>query len=215
MKKFKIGLLCLAVSLVCFNLCSCGRGQNKLIEVGFEVNEGNGIARPFESGFETKIRVDTKKESEKQLEIFYGNRYSDCWSLFSFSEKQTITFTLKRAIVAKENSKVVFEDEILSFDKQIFYFFSEDFSSKTNYLIDNVSHDQLLEKAPEGYIRYSFTLEPKDGEILPTVYVNDNETNFGKYDNFIECYDARAVGYVLENGGISFVPSVEKEDINE
>ena len=44
MKKFKIGLLCLAVSLVCFNLCSCGRGQNKLIEVGFEVNEGNGIA---------------------------------------------------------------------------------------------------------------------------------------------------------------------------
>lgn len=215
MEKIKIGLLCLAVSIVCFNLCSCGRGQNKLIEVGFEANEENGIARPFESGFETKIRVDTKKESEKQLEIFYGNRYSDCWSLFSFSEKQTITFKLKRAIVAKENSKVVFEDEILSFDKQIFYFFSEDFSSKTNYLIDNVSHDQLLERAPEGYIRYSFTLEPKDGEILPTVYVNDNETNFGKYENFIECYDARAVGYVLENGVISFVPSVEKGDINE
>ena len=215
MKKFIIGLLCLAVSIVCFNLCSCGREQNTLIEVGFEVNEGNGIARPFESGFETKIRVDTKIESEKQLEIFYGNRYSDCWSLFSFSENQTITFTLKRVIVANENSKVVFEDEILSFDKQIFYFFSEDFSSKTNYLIDNVSHDQLLERAPEGYIRYSFTLETKDGEILPTVYVNDNETNFGKYDNFIECYDARAVGYVLENGGISFVPSVEKGDINE
>lgn len=215
MKKFKIGLLCLAVSLVCFDLCSCGRGQNKLIEVGFEANEGNGIARPFESGFETKIRVDTNKESEKQLEIFYGNKYSDCWSLFSFSEKQTITFTLKRAIVAKENSKVVFEDEILSFDKQISYFFSEDFSSKTNYLIDNVSYDQLLERASEGYIRYSFTLEPKDGEILPTVYVNDNKTNFGKYDNFIECYDARAVGYVLENGGISFVPPVEKGDINE
>ena len=205
MGKLKQRIMFLPILFGCLYLCSCSQSSNKLIEIGFDVTGGNGGVRPFESGFETKIRVDAKKEPEKQLEIFYGNTYSDCWSQFSFSDEQAITFTLKRLIVTKEKSEIVSEDEILCFERPISYFFSEEFHSKTNFVIDTVSYDQLLKHTSQGYLSYSFTLEPNDGEPLTAIYVGERRTNFGEYVNRIKCYDARSIGFVLDNGSISFV----------
>ena len=121
MKKFIIGLLCLAVSIVCFNLCSCGREQNKLIEVGFEANEENGIARPFESGFETKIRVDTKKESEHCLK-YIKSKFARC--LLGVLKVTQATTPEKWKYVPlqdfTENSDIDWTKSVAEIDKQLY-----------------------------------------------------------------------------------------------
>ncbi len=187
----------------------------KTIEIGFEKGSENDYARPYETQFETMIRTDTKAEKTKNLEVFYGNYHKADWDEFTFSKEQTLIFSLRRKVIAGSTGNTIFEKEIFRSEQDISYFFSRRFYSKENFITDEVTYDELSVYESTGFILYTFTLEPINGETIATVFVYDKETAYGKSKNRIDCYDERSIRYVLDDGLVKFFEPEKKEKINE
>lgn len=187
----------------------------RTIEIGFNQNSDNGFARPYETQFETMIRTDTKIEKVKSLEVFYGNYHATDWDLFTFSKKQTLSLSLKRTVISNSSRNTISEKEISSQKQDISYFFSRQFYSKENSIMDVVTYDDLSSYESAGTLLYTFTIEPLDGDTFASVFVDGHETAYGKGKNKIECYDKRSIRYVLKDGLIELLEPEKKENINE
>ncbi len=187
----------------------------RTIEIGFNQNSDNGFARPYETQFETMIRTDTKIEKVKSLEVFYGNYHTTDWDSFTFSKKQTLSLSLKRTVISNSSGKTVSEKEISSQKQDISYFFSRQFYSKENSIMDVVTYDDLSSYESAGILLYTFTIKPQDGDPFASVFVGGHETAYGKEKNKVECYDKRSIRYVLKDGLIELLEPEKKENINE
>lgn len=217
-KLFLIFSSCMAITavllaiLIPINLLD---SRPRTIEIGFNQNSDNGFARPYETQFETMIRTDTKAEKLKKLEVFYGNYHTTDWDSFTFSKKQTLILSLKRAIISNSSGKTISEKEISSQKQDISYFFSRQFYSKENSIIDVVTYDDLSSYESTGILLYTFTIEPLDGDTFASVFVGGHETAYGKENNKVECYEKRSIRYVLKDGLIELLEPEKKENINE
>ena len=214
-KPFLILSSCMAMTavllaiLIPINLLD---SRPRIIEIGFNQNSD---VRPYESMFETMIRTDTKAEKVKKLEVFYGNYHSDSWDSFTFSKKQTLIFSLKRIIISTSAKKIISEKEIFSQEQDISYFFSRQFYSKENSIMDVVTYDVLSSYERAGILKYTFTIEPLDGDTFASVFVCGKETTYGKGENKVECFDKRSIRYVLKYGRIKLLEPKKKGNINE
>ena len=161
------------------------------------------------------IITDTEVEKVKSLKVFYGNYHVTDWDEFTFSKQQTLSFSLKRAVIANSTGTTISEKEIFSSEHEISYFFGRQFYSKENSITDVVAYDDLSGYESAGILLYTFTIEPIDGDTFATVFVDGHETTYGKEKNKVECYDKRSIRYVLKDGHIKFLEPEKKENINE
>lgn len=204
-----------AILLTIFIPISLSDNKSKTIEIGFDQNPKNDFSRPYETQFETMIITDTEVEKVKSLKVFYGNYHVTDWGEFTFSKQQTLSFSLKRMVIANSTGKTISEKEIFSSEHEISYFFDRQFYSKENSIMDVVAYDDLSGYESAGILLYTFTIEPIDGDTFATVFVDGHETTYGKGKNKVECYDKRSIRYVLKDGLIKFMEPEKKENINE
>ena len=148
--------------------------KTRVIEIGFDQDSGNGIVRPFESDLATMIKTDTKKENNKQLQIFYGNLYKGLWEYFSFSKEQTLLFTLYRENIDTNIDEIISKKEIYTMQEDISYFFSESFFWLSSSIIDTVSYEELLGISTNGSLLYTYTIRPLNDESFATIYFGES-----------------------------------------